>query len=70
MIGVGDSLSVGDDSVVFRVRVGDNVTVGDDVVIQGSANEDGELELEIPDGATIPDGSVVTSQEELDDIVG
>jgi carbonic anhydrase/acetyltransferase-like protein (isoleucine patch superfamily) len=69
-VDVGDNLTVGDDSVVFRVRVGNNVAVGDDVVIQGSANEDGELELEIPDSATIPDGSVVTSQEELDDIVG
>jgi carbonic anhydrase/acetyltransferase-like protein (isoleucine patch superfamily) len=69
-IEIGDNLTVGDDSVVFRVRVGNNVAVGDDVVIQGSANEDGELELEIPDSATIPDGSVVTSQEELDDIVG
>ncbi len=69
-IEIGNNLTVGDDSVVFRVRVGNNVTVGDDVVIQGSANEDGELELEIPDGATIPDGSVVTSQEELDDIIG
>ena len=68
-IGIGNNLIVGDDSVVFRVRVSNNVTVGDDVVIQGPANEDGELELEIPDGSTIPDGSVATSQEELDAIV-
>ncbi len=69
-IEIGNNLTVGDDSVVFRVSVGNDVTVGDDVVIQGPENEYGELELEIPDGATIPDGSVVTSQEELDDIIG
>ena len=69
-IEIGNNLTVGDDSVVFRVRVGDNVTVGNDVVIQGPAAEDGALELEIPDGTSIPDGSVVTSQEELDAIVG
>ena len=68
-IGIGDSLTVGDDSVVFRVRVGDDVMIGDDVTIQGTASEDGELELEIPNGTNIPDGAVVTNQEELDAII-
>jgi carbonic anhydrase/acetyltransferase-like protein (isoleucine patch superfamily) len=62
---IGDNLTVGEDSVVFRVRVGDNVTIGDDAVVQGPANEHGELELEIPEGTVIPDGAVVTSEEEL-----
>ncbi len=69
-IEIGNNLIVGDDSVVFRVRVGDDVTIGNDVVVQGTATEDGELELEIPDGANIPDGAVVTNQEELDATVG
>jgi carbon dioxide concentrating mechanism protein CcmM len=68
-IEIGDSLTVGDDSVVFRVRVGDDVVIGDDVTIQGTASEDGELELEIPDGTNIPDGAVITNQEELDAII-
>ncbi|MBA4115262.1 MAG: carbonate dehydratase [Rubrobacter sp.] len=68
-IEIGDNVTVGDDSVVFRVRVGDDVVIGDDVTVQGTASEDGELELDIPDGANIPDGAVITSQEELDAIV-
>jgi hypothetical protein len=43
--------------------------IGDDVTIQGTASEDGELDLEIPDGTNIPDGAVVTNQEELDAII-
>ncbi len=69
-IEIGNNLIVGDDSVVFRVRVGDDVTIGNAVVVQGTATEDGELELEIPDGANIPDGAVVTNQEEFDATVG
>lgn len=56
---------MGEDSVVFRVRVGDNVTIGDDTVVQGPASEHSELELAIPDGTVIPNGAVVTSEEEL-----
>lgn len=68
-IEVGDNLTVGDDSVIHGpIEIGNNLTVGD-VTIQGTASEDGELELEIPDGANIPDGAVITSQEELDAIV-
>jgi carbon dioxide concentrating mechanism protein CcmM len=64
----GDDLKVGDDSVVFRVRVGDNVTIGEDVVIQGPPNEDDPEEptLVIPEGIEVPDGSVITSQEDLE----
>ena len=68
---VGNNLTVGDRGVVFRVRVGNNVTVGEGATIAGSASEGGEqLELEIPDGANIPAGAVVTNQQELDAILG
>lgn len=64
---VGDNLRVGDRGVVFRVRVGDDVTVGEGAIVAGPAGE--ELELEIPDGTNIPDGAVITNQEELDAIL-
>lgn len=64
---VGNNLRVGDRGVVFRVRVGDDVTVGEGAIVAGPAGE--ELELEIPNGTNIPDGAVVTNQEELDAIL-
>ncbi len=65
----GDNLGVGNRAVVFRVRVGNGVTVGAGAIIAGPASEDGELQLEIPDGINIPDGAVITNQEELDAIL-
>ena len=64
---VGDGLTVGDDSVVFRVLVGDDVTIGEDVIVQGPANEEDASEptLEIPDGAVIEDGAVITDERSL-----
>ena len=62
---VGDSLRVGDRGVVFRVRVGDDVTVGEGAIVAGPASEGGDPELELPDGTNIPDGAVITDQEEL-----
>ncbi len=64
---VGNNLWVGNRGVVFRVRVGDDVTVGEGAIVAGPAGE--ELELEIPDGTNIPDGAVITNQEELDAIL-
>jgi carbon dioxide concentrating mechanism protein CcmM len=64
---VGDNLRVGNRGVVFRVRVGDDVTVGEGAIVAGPAGD--ELELEIPDGTNIPDGAVITNQEELDAIL-
>ena len=66
---VGDDLRVGDHGVVFRVKVGDDVTVGEGAIIAGPADEDGEPELEIPDGANISDDAVITNQEELNAIL-
>jgi len=65
---VGDNLRVGDRGVVFRAKVGYDVTVGEGATVAGPANENGELQLEIPDGTNIPDGAVITNQEELDAI--
>jgi carbon dioxide concentrating mechanism protein CcmM len=65
----GDSLQVGDRAVIFRVKAGNNVTVGEGAIIAGPEGDNGELELEIPDGTNIPSGAVVTNQEELDAIL-
>jgi hypothetical protein len=55
--------------VVFRCNVGDDVTVGDGAIIAGPAGKGGEPELEIPDGTKIPEGAVITGQEELDGVL-
>ncbi len=62
---VGSNLRVGDRGVVFRVRVGDDVTVGEGAILAGPASDNGDSDLEIPDGTDIPDGAVITNQEEL-----
>lgn len=64
---VGDGLTTDDSAVVFRADVGDDVTVGEDAIIQGPASEGdaNDLELKIPDGTNIPEGAVVTSEEDL-----
>jgi len=69
---VGDNLTAGDNSVVFRVSVGDDVTVGEDVIIQGPASESGEpneLTLVIPDGTVIPDDAVITDEASLQEAI-
>jgi carbonic anhydrase/acetyltransferase-like protein (isoleucine patch superfamily) len=55
--------------VVFRCNVGDNVTVGEGAIIAGPAGKGGVPELEIPDGTKIPDGAVITDEEELDGVL-
>jgi ADP-glucose pyrophosphorylase len=66
----GNGLTVGDDSVVFRVIVEDGVTVGDDVIIQGPAVEKGEeLSFTIPAGTVIPDGAVITDEASLQEVL-
>ncbi|MGI8650405.1 MAG: twin-arginine translocation signal domain-containing protein [Rubrobacter sp.] len=66
----GSNISVGNESVLFRARVEDDVTIGDRAVVQGSASEDGTLELVIPSGTVIPDGAVVTDAETLAQYTG
>jgi carbonic anhydrase/acetyltransferase-like protein (isoleucine patch superfamily) len=55
--------------VVFRCNVGDNVTVGEGAIIAGPGGKGSVPELEIPDGTKIPDGAVITDQEELDGVL-
>lgn len=66
---VGDNLRVGERGVVFRCKVGDNVRVGDGAIIAGPAGKGGEPKLPIPDGTKIPEGAVITDQEELDGVL-
>jgi carbon dioxide concentrating mechanism protein CcmM len=66
---VGDNLRVGERGVVFRCNVGDDVTVGEGAIIAGPVGKGGVPELEIPDGTKIPDGAVITDQEELDGVL-
>ena len=65
---VGDGVTVGCDAVVFRAIVGDGVEIGDGAVIAGPAGDD--LTLEIPSGTAIPDGTVVTAPEDLENLSG
>jgi hypothetical protein len=44
--------------------------VGEGAIIAGPAGKDGKPKLEIPDGTKIPDGAVITDQEELDGVLG
>jgi len=66
---MGDDVSAGDDSVVFRVNVGNNVKIGERAYIVGPAVEEGEELLQIPAGTVIPDEAVITSAEDLQDVL-
>lgn len=61
---MGNENVVGDDTVVFRVRVGDNVQIGEGAIVVGPAGK--ELTLEIPDDTLIPAGAIVTSEKDLE----
>ena len=66
----GNGLTVGDDSVVFRVIVEDGVTVGDDVTIQGPALEEGEeISFTISEGTVILNGAVITDEVSLQEVL-
>jgi carbonic anhydrase/acetyltransferase-like protein (isoleucine patch superfamily) len=54
---------VGENAVVFRAKVGDDVQIGEGAVVAGPA--DGDSLLEIPDGALVPAGAVVTSEKDV-----
>jgi len=65
---VGNRVTVGESSVVFRVIVGDDVVIGNAVILQGPGGEG--LSLSIPAGTRIPDGSVVTDESTLRQATG
>ncbi len=67
---MGNGISVGDRSVVFRVIVEDNVQIGERVMIAGPAVEEGEeLSFTIPEGTVIPDGAIITDEESLQEVL-
>ena len=55
---VGDKLTIADDAILFRAVVGNGVTVGDSAVVVGPADDP----IEIRDGVTIPEGTIITTQ--------
>ncbi len=59
---VGDRLTIADDAVLFRAVVGNDVTIGDSALIVGPADDP----IDIPNGKTVPAGSVITTQAQLD----
>ncbi len=66
---MGNGISVGDDAVVFRVNVEDDVKIGERALLVGPAPEDGGELLTIPAGSVIPDEAVITSEEDLQDVL-
>ena len=66
---MGNNISVEDDAVIFRVNVEDNVKIGERALIVGPAPEDGQKLLNIPAGTVIPDEAVITSEEDLRDVL-
>ena len=59
---MGDRNFVGENAVVFRVRMGDDVQIGEGAVVAGPTGKD---RLEIPDGTQIPAGTVVTTEKDV-----
>ncbi|GGL93715.1 hypothetical protein GCM10010840_34620 [Deinococcus aerolatus] len=54
---VGNDLTIGDDSVLFRSKVGDNVTIGSGALV---------IDVTLRSGVTVPDGARITSQAQAD----
>ena len=54
---VGDNLTIGDDSVVFRSKIGNNVTIGENALV---------IDVTLPDGAVVPDGARILKQADAD----
>lgn len=65
---MGNGVRVGDRAVVFRVSVEDGVKIGEAALVVGPASESGELTLTIPAGTVIPDGTIIKSQDDLDEL--
>lgn len=54
---VGDSLTIGDDAILFRSQVGNNVTIGNEAIVVG---------VTLRDRVQVPGGTLVTTQEQAD----
>lgn len=54
---VGDNLKIGDNAVLFRSKVGNNVTIGSEALVVG---------VTLRDGVQVPDGAIITTQEQAD----
>ena len=65
---MGNGVQVGDRAVVFRVSVEDGVNIGEAALVVGPASESGELTLTIPAGTVVPDGAIIKSQDDLDEL--
>ena len=59
---VGGRLTIADDATLFRAEVGDGVTVGERAIVAGPADDP----IELPDGTTVPAGTVITTQAQAD----
>ncbi len=68
-LAMGDNVRVGEWAVVFRVNVEDNVVIGEAALVVGPPPEDGDGLLTIPAGTVIPDEAVITSEEDLRDVL-
>ncbi len=54
---VGNNLTIEDDAILFRSTVGNNVTIGTKAIVVG---------VTLADGAVVPPGNMVTTQEQAD----
>lgn len=54
---VGDNLTIGDDSVLFRSKVGNDVTIGSGALV---------IDVTLRNGVTVPDGARITTQAAAD----
>ena len=57
---VGNDTFVGMESLVFNAKVGNNVAIGVSSTITGG--------VEIPDNKFVPPGSIITTQEQVDNL--
>lgn len=60
---IGDSVTVGEGSVVFNATVGDNVKIGNHVIISTPPGD--ESMIAIPANTEVPDGTVITGTDDL-----
>ncbi|GAA6620746.1 carbonate dehydratase [Scytonema sp. NUACC26] len=54
---VGNNLTIGDDTVLFRSQVGNNVTIGSGAIV---------VDVTLRDGVQVPDRALITTQKQAD----